>query len=125
MSKLNIYRSPLLKTGFTALAVIMFSQTVAAKDQFEVKIKPVTGVAADINYEAMEKQAAKFCKREAGKTDHRLTPIRYKYAYINKCVFEVMDKVMQQIQDPDLMALHNLKTSELILLTQRDTTTKN
>ncbi|PHS26310.1 MAG: hypothetical protein COA85_06120 [Robiginitomaculum sp.] len=95
----------------TTLAVITLSGTAYAQDTFTVKIKRVAGESVGASYAAMETQAMKYCRREDRRVEDRISPIDQRGAYIQKCVDEVMGKVISQIKDSELTAYHAVKGS--------------
>ncbi len=99
------------KTALTTLALLTLAGTASAEDTFTVKIKRIEGKSVEASYAAMETQAMKYCKREDRRVEDRLSPIDQKGVYINKCVTEVMGKVIAQIEDSDLTAYHAVKGS--------------
>jgi len=99
----------------TTLAVMTLAGTASAQDTFTVKIKRVPGEAVEASYAAMETQAIKYCRREDRRVEDRLLPQDQRGTYIQKCVDEVMGKVISQIKDSELTAYHAIKGSTLIL----------
>ena len=124
MFKLNTPLNRVLLSSLAVLAFASLTQSAAAQEQFPVKITKKQGVSAEVNYKSMERQATIHCKRETRRIKNRIIPMSDKFAYVDNCVFEVMENVMKKIDDPDLIAMHNFKHSGRIRLTQRDTTIK-
>jgi len=95
----------------TTLAVMTLAGTATAQDTFTVKIKRMPGQSVEASYIAMETQAMKYCRREDRRVEDRTSPIDQRGTYIQKCVDEVMGKVIARIEDSELTAYHAVKGS--------------
>lgn len=108
---LNI-KSRLLKTSIAIMAVATLTGVASAQNSFEVKITHPQGVSVETSYIAMEKQARKYCKREARRVDDRGIPRKFRAEYIRNCVDQVMRNVLSKIQNDRLTAYHKAKKAE-------------
>ena len=95
-----------LKTSIAALFAISCSSTAFAQGTFNVKIKYTISKSVGTSYASMEKQSKKYCGREARRTIDRISPQRQREIYIQKCVAQVMDKVISEINDKKLTKYH-------------------
>ena len=71
----------------------------------------------------MKKQANKYCSREARRVDDRAFPRKHRHIYTQKCIDEVMGKIVAQINEPQLTAIHSLR--EVSLSTSKSSKNKH
>ena len=95
-----------LKTIIAVLTVISCNCTAFAQETFKVKIKRTFSKSVVTNYASMEKQASKYCMRESRRVSNRGLPGKHTHQYVRKCIDEVMDKVIAEINDKKLTQYH-------------------
>lgn len=95
-----------LKTLTTALVGLSFAAAAHAEEStFQAKFEYRKGDPASVTYSSLQDQAARTCNREARTLSVAGPGNRYKWT--RKCTDTLVDKAVDAIGSPALMALHN------------------
>ena len=109
--RINIKRE-LFKFGIAAMSIMTLTGVASAQDSFEVKIKYTPDASVEESYTALEKQAQKYCLREARRINDQGLPRKLRTEYVRNCVGQVMGNVLLKIQDDRLIAYHKVQQAE-------------
>jgi hypothetical protein len=96
----------LFKTLTTALVGLSFAAAAHADEKtFQAKFEYRKSDPASVTYSSLENQAARACNRQASRIMPLATGNRYKWT--RQCTDELLDKAVDAIGSPALVALHD------------------
>lgn len=107
--------------GCTSLLLTAFPGQAMAQD-YSVKIKRAADVSVDVEYESINNQINKYCRKQS-LLDGRM-PLPTKAKIIDACHAELIENFLTQADDRRLIAYHRDLKSGKVMMAENTKTTK-
>ena len=111
-----------LVLGCTSFLLTAFTGQAMAQD-YSVEIKRAADVSVDVEYESINNQINKYCRKQSSRNGRM--PLFTKVKILNACHTELLGNFLTQTDDRRLIAYHRNLQSGKMMMAENTKTTKN